>query len=277
MALMLAALLSVPAIVGQWATSVLGNNANFVATLTPLASDPAVQEAVATQIGRQVTDSVGLGDILGQALQEAVATSVEALLQTPIFATTWEAATSAAQRVLIAGLRGDGGLDASGEAVTLDLSPVLEQVRDGLVDQGLTAAETADVPEVRIALPLVAAETVRQGQTFYKYVAPVAHWLPWVVAALLISALALARRRPRMLALVGLVGAGSALLVSLLLGVGGAQFSQALGGTAMDSVSVTIFDHIVGGLSRYWPGQLLAGVALVVIGVAWSLWEGRRD
>lgn len=274
--LTLAALLSLPAVVGYWAVNTLGNTANFVAVTAPLAADQQVQNVVSAQVSKQVVGSLGLGDVLGDALTKAVDSVVLGVLDTAAFAQVWSGAMAGAQRALMAGLSGNG-ITAEGDNVTLDLSPVLAGVRQGLLDRGLSPAETSDVPKLQITLDMIDADAMRSAQAVYRVVWPVAPVLPWLAGLLLIAAVALARRRGRMVVGAGLVVAGSALLVSVLVGVGGAAFARSVGNKPLAPISGIIYDQLMSGLTRWWPGQLIAGVAIVVLGLAWWLWSAHRD
>lgn len=274
--LTLAAVLSVPAIIGYWAVNTLGNTANFVAVTAPLAADQRVQEVVSAQVSQQVVSSLGLGDVLGDALTQAVDSVVMGVLDTAAFARVWTSAMAGAQRALIAGLSGDG-VSAQGESVTVDLSPLLAEVRAGLVAKGLTRAETAELPQLEIQLDVLDATTLRRAQASYRLLRPVAAFLPWAAVALLVAAVVLARRRARMLFGVGLVVAGSALLVSLVVAIGGAAFNDALSGRPLAPLSGPVYDQLVSSLTSWWPKQLIGGAVLAVAGLGAWFWTGRAN
>lgn len=146
----LAVLVFALAVPATWARRTLLNTDRYVATVAPLASDPAVQEYLARTVTQQVFAALDVQTRLADALQSRaprlaflagpISTGVEGFvkdrLQTVLasqaFATAWEEANRLVHAQLIAALEGGGDtVQVQNGAVVLNLLP--------LVNQGLAA------------------------------------------------------------------------------------------------------------------------------------------
>jgi hypothetical protein len=150
--------------------------------------------------------------------------------------------------------------------VVLDVSDVIDQVKQRLVARGLTFVENAPIPEVDKQIVLFDAPQLRQARTIYAFANPVARWLIWVVAGLYLAALLLSRRRPRMTVTIGVVLAGNALLLALALSIGRQLFIDQLAGTVFGPASSVFFDTLLAYLERAQQVLLWLGLILVVVG-----------
>ena len=105
-----------------------------------------------------------------------------------------------AQQVLVRVLRGEetGAVSVQGDQVVLDVSEVIDQVKQRLVARGLTIVENVPIPDVDKQIVLLDAPQLKQARTIYAFANPLARWLIVVVAGLYLAALLLSRRRPRM-------------------------------------------------------------------------------
>ena len=113
------------AVPGTWVRRTLGDTDRYVATVTPLPSDPAVQEYLAREITTSVFEALGVQERLSTALQDKaprlaflagpIATSIEGFVQekvqelvaTQAFADLWISANRLAQQGVKAVLNGD--------------------------------------------------------------------------------------------------------------------------------------------------------------------------
>jgi hypothetical protein len=109
---------------------------------------------------------------------------------------------------------GDGALRIDTDTVTLDLGPVVEQVKQRLVDEGMGVA--ARIPPVHTNLMLVEAEDIGRVRTYFRLSQLAGTWLPVLSVALLTAGVLLARNRRRAL----IAGAVGFAVATALLGVG---------------------------------------------------------
>jgi hypothetical protein len=166
----LAALLTVPALVSFWGQRTLNDTQRYVDTVGPLVDSPAVQDAIATRvtdaIQRQVDVEAILNDVfagvitdrprlqrlagpLSAAINGLIDRQVREFIASDAFADIWVTANTRAQQALVRLLEGDetGAVSLQGDQVVLDVSDVIDQVKQRLVARGLTFVENAPIPE----------------------------------------------------------------------------------------------------------------------------------
>jgi hypothetical protein len=134
--------------VAVWARNQVTNTDRYVRTVAPLASDPAIQQAIADQITTQIfsyldvkglTDQAvdalaarglrpqvadqlrGLGGSVASGIQGFVRTEVDKIVQSQAFADAWVQANRVAHQALVKALTGQGGetVTVEGDTVTL--------------------------------------------------------------------------------------------------------------------------------------------------------------
>ena len=134
---------------------------------------------------------------LSGAINGLIEREVNAFIASDAFADLWIAVNTRAQQALVQLLNGDesGALSVQNGEVVLDLSAVIEEVKNRLVARGLTVVENVPIPDVDKQIVLLDAPQVEQARTIYAFTNPVAKWLIVAVAALYVAAFFLARRR----------------------------------------------------------------------------------
>jgi hypothetical protein len=157
-------------------------------------------------------------------------------------------------------------VSVQGEQVVLDVSDVIDQVKQRLVARGLTVVQNIPVPDKDRQIVLLDAPQLKQARTIYAFANPLARWLIVVVALLYLAAFLLARRRPRMTVVIGVVLAANALLVDLCLSVGRQLFIDKLAGSDFGPASAVFYDTLLTYLERGWKVLLWLGLILVVAG-----------
>ena len=286
---MLAALLTTPAAIAYWGQRTLTDAQRYVDTVGPLVNSPEVQEAIATKVTDAIQSQVDVEAILNEvfagiisdrprlqqlvgplagAINGLIDREVRAFVASDAFADIWVRVNTRAQQALVRVLEGDesGAVSVQGDQVVLDVSDVITQVQQRLVDRGLTIVENIPIPDVDKQIVLLDAPQLEQARTIYAFANPVARWLILVVAALYLAAFLLARRRPRMTVTIGLVLAANALLVAWALSVGRQLFINELAGTVFGPASSVFYDTLLTYLERGWQVFLWLGVILVVVG-----------
>jgi hypothetical protein len=287
--LVLAALLTTPAAIAYWGQRTLNDTQRYVDTVGPLVDSPEVQDAIATTvtdaIEKQVDVEAILDDVfagvitdrprlqrlvgpLAGAINGLIDREVRAFVASDAFADIWVRVNTRAQQALVRVLEGDesGAVSLQGDQVVLDVSDVITQVQQRLVDRGLTIVENIPIPDVDKQIVLLDSPQLRQARTIYAFTNPVARWLILVVAALYLAALLLSSRRPRTTVSIGAVLAANALLVAFSLSVGRQLFINELAGTVFGPASSVFYDTLLAYLERGWKVFLWLGVILVVVG-----------
>lgn len=287
--LFLAVLFTVPSALAFWAHRTLTDTERYVATVGPLVDSPQVQSAIATMvtdaIDQQVDVEAVINDVfsgvitdrprlarlvspLSGAINGLIDRQVQEFVASQAFSDIWVTVNTLGQQRLVRLLEGNdtGAVSLQGDQVVLDVSDVIDQVKSRLVARGLTFAANAPVPNVDKQIVLMEAPRLRQARTIYAVVNPIATWLIVLVAALYVAAFAIARRRSRMAAAIGVALVANALLVALALPVGRQLFINDLAGTSFGPAAADFYDTLLVYLQRGWRVVAWLGVILVVAG-----------
>ncbi|MET9270646.1 hypothetical protein [Kribbella sp. NPDC003557] len=294
--LVLAALLTAPAALAYWGQRTLNDTTRYVNTVGPLVNSPEVQNAIATKVTDTIQEQVDIEALLNdvfsgvitdrprlQRLVGPLAAAINSLIDRQVreflasdeFADLWTAVNTRAQQSLQRILSGDqsGAVSLQGDQVVLDVSEVIDRVKQRLVDRGLTIVQNIPVPNVDKQIVLLEAPQLKQIKNIYAFANPVAKWLIVVVAGLYLVALVLSRRRPRTTVIIGAVLAANALLVALAVSVGRQLFSDALAGTVFAPASRVFYDTLLVYLDR--GRQVLFWLGLILIVVGWFAGANR--
>jgi hypothetical protein len=288
--LVLAAILTVPAAFAYWGQRTINDGQRYVSTVGPLVNSPEVQEAIATKVTDAIESQVDVEALLNQifadvikskphlqalvgplagAVNGLIESQVRAFIASDAFADFWVAANTRAQEALVRVLKGDesGAVSVQGGTLVLDLSDVIDQVKQRLVDRGLTIVEKAPpLPVEDRQIVLLDAPQLKQVQNIYAFANPVAKWLLVAVAVLYLAALMLSRRRPRMTVIIGALLAANSLLVALLLSISRQLFVNHLTGTVFGPASTVFFNQLFSYLERGQRVLLWIGLILVFVG-----------
>ena len=236
----IACVLAPLSVTAAWASMELSDTDQYVDTVAPLADDPAVRSAVAREVTSVVVSELQLQqlttetlDTLAQqenvpprvaaalpALAVPITNGVESFARTQInnvlateqFAALWAEANRIAHQQVVTLLEGNqgGAVSAQNDTITLNLAPVIEQVKQRLVGQGFTLAE--NIPTVDRSFVLVQSDAIGQAQGFYRLLNTLGAWLSVIALALFAAGVYLAGDRRRAL-LRGALGVTAAMVV----------------------------------------------------------------
>jgi len=248
--IVLGCVLSPLAGVAVWARNQVTNTDRYVATVTPLASDPAIQQAVTDQITAQVFTYIdiqalttqvvdalaarvegrglppqaavalqGLAGPVANGVQGFVRTQVERVVQSQAFEDAWIQANRAAHETLVKALTGEGGgsVTIENDTVTLNLGPFIQTVKQRLVAQGFTLAER--IPQVDKSFVLFQSEDITRARSAFNLLNTLGNWLPVVALVLLAIGIYVAKDHRRALVGAALGVAGGMVLLGLALAV----------------------------------------------------------
>jgi hypothetical protein len=244
--IVLACVLAPLSAVTVWASTVMSDTDRYVETVAPLADEPQVQQALSDEVTTVIVEGLDVERLSAEALAALAAQrdrmpprAAELLpalampltegiegfvheragqvLAGPGFSTVWEKVNRASHAQVVAMLEGEDGavLSAGDGSVTVELGPVVELVKQRLVDAGFALA--AQVPAVDRSFVLVSSDAIDHAMGGYSLLTGPGRWLPVVVVALLVAGIAVARDRRRALVrgAAGVAGALVALLVAL--------------------------------------------------------------
>lgn len=292
--LTLLALLCPLAVVATWARDEVGDTDRYVATVTPLASDPAMQKAIANRITEELTTRVDIRQIIlriVEALRQAglgpqaadgletlstplataadnfIATQVDKVVRTDAFATAWDEANREAHAQMVALLTGkESAVSLEGDSVTINLAAFIEVVKERLVDQGFGPA--ARIPEVNASFTVFESDQLPKAQGGFQLLTALARALPIAAIVLLGIALVVSTRKRRTLLAAALVVAGSMLVLGLALNGFRAFYLNAISAEGLSIDAATVFYDTVVRFIRFNLRALLV-LSLAVALVAW--------
>jgi len=232
--------------VAVWARNQVTNTDRYVRTVAPLASDPAIQQAIADQITAQIFTYLDVGGLTTQAvdalaarglpprladqlqglagplasgIQSFVRAEVGKIVQSQAFADAWVQANRVAHQALVKALtgQGDGAVTVEGDTVTLNLAPFIQTVKQRLVEGGFGLA--ARIPQVNASFVLFDVKNLSRARGAFDLLNTLGIWLPIIAIVLLGVGVAVAtdHRRALLGAAVGvavaMVGLGLSLAV----------------------------------------------------------------
>jgi hypothetical protein len=224
----LACILAVLSVVVVFTRNQLLNTDTYVATVAPLASDPAIQTQVAKQVSanliartnvqQRVKDALPsragfLAAPLTSELQAAINQATLKAVQSPQFEKAWTAANRASHTQLVNLLTGSqqGALSSSNGKVTIDLSQVEVEAKKRLDARGITVFDR--VPAVKgVKFVLFQSNQLTRIQGVVRFLNRLAVVLPIITVLCFAGGVALTRNRRR-----GLVRASTGLALSMAL------------------------------------------------------------
>ena len=289
--LLLAALLLGTAVVVRFARSELLDTDRYVATVAPLASDPAVQSAVANRVTNEIMSRVDVPALLQKAAQATNLGDRQAILNLisgPVtssvtgfvhdraldfvrsaeFQKLWTTANRQAHTLVSALLTGQGTdvLKTKGNQIILELGPVIAEVKRRLVADGFALA--GQIPAVNASFAVYDAKKLPEIQGYVRTLERLAFWLPIVALLLLVGAIMLAPNRRRA-ALIGFFMTGiMAVLLLIAISAGRRVYTHQLTGKNLDvAAGLAIYDAV----AKYLILALRALVVVSVVAVIW-LW-----
>ncbi|PZF81294.1 hypothetical protein [Jiangella anatolica] len=291
----LGCLLAIPATAAVWLDSVVTDTDRYVETVGPLARDPDVQRAVTNRVSDRVAQELDVPSVVREA-SDALAnqgagprvTSTLADLAGPIggavdgwvhdqvgtvvasdrFADVWSQANRAAHQAVLTALTGDtqnGAVQVEGNTVSIQLAPIVDDVKQRLADAGFSRASS--IPSADVQLTLFQSDDVEKAQGALRLLDRLGTWLPVVALALIAAGVIVARGRRRALIGAGIGLAAAMLLLGAALTIARPVYLTALPPSVDDAAAGAVFDQIV-SLLRTSLRMVLA-VGLVVALVAW--------
>ncbi|WP_157156955.1 hypothetical protein [Diaminobutyricimonas sp. LJ205] len=291
--LTLSCVLAPVTIAAVWASTQVSDTDRYVETVSPLIDEPSVQadltdavtEVIFTHVDLEAVTDEALGAVsdLGlapraqaalQALQQPLISGIEDFVHTRVaglissqqFATVWDQANEIAHTQLLNLLEGTqgGAISAQSDTITVNLGPIVAQVKERLIADGFDLA--SNIPEVDVSYELVESDAVTQAQTAYRLLTALSIWLPIITLILFVAGVLLARYRSRAVMFGALGILASMLALGIALAVARIVYLQALPGTVLSSESAgMVYDTLVRFLR---DGLRLVAVLALVVAIA---------
>jgi hypothetical protein len=285
--------------VAVWTRNQVTDTERYIATVSPLASDPAIQAAVADQITAKVFSYIDIQGLTTQALDALaerglpprladqlqafavpIANGVRSftrdqvgkVVQSDAFADAWIQANRVAHDALVKALTGEGGgaVTVENDTVSVNLAPFIETVKQRLVDGGFTVA--ARVPAVDASFVLFQSDDIPRARTAFNLLNTLGVWLPVVALVLLGIGVYVARDHRRALVAAALGVAAGMVLLALGLAVFRSVYLDAVPATVLphDAAAVA-YDTIV----RFLRAGLRTVLVLALVVAAGAFLSGQ--
>lgn len=210
--LVLVALLTPLSALAVWADREMGDTESYVATMAPLAADPAVQNAVADRITDEAMAKFDAG-LFHEGVRNLLHEAVFSFSGTDAYKTAWNTVNRAAHTAVEQALTSDNG-----DSVSMDLGPVFAQVKQQLSDEGVPFAD--HIPVERTPITILESDKLGVAREVFDGLQIAGVWLPVATLLLAVAALLLAARRVRALTGLGLALAAGGALLRLVVTIG---------------------------------------------------------
>ncbi|MCX5229621.1 hypothetical protein ABZY16_37385 [Streptomyces sp. NPDC006553] len=282
-------------IVAAWTSDIVGDTDRYVSTVAPLASDADVQAAVANRVTGAVMEHIDLENLLegvapeqrpllakalgklGDSLQSAVSSFVhdkaQEVVASDAFETVWTDANRAVHTSVVRALTGsgDGAVQINNDTVTVDLAPVIDRVKERLVDAGLTVA--GKIPEVHTDFTVVKSDDIGKVKTGFRLLQVMGLWLPVLALLLVVAGVLLSTHRRRTVIVSAIAVAVAALVLGIALTVFRTVYLNALPDTVSQPAAGSVYDALIHFLRT--TVRMVVTLGLVVALAAWLTGPSR--
>ena len=280
------------ALLTVWIRDIALDTDRYVATVAPLATDPAIQDAAVNRISKaadvrvdgaraaaelagwlhsqglppRATAAVrGLGPQIESATDNAVNKVVTRVVHGDAFPTVWKNANRRAHNAVVHALTGEGrgAVGVSDGTVTLDVGTVVDQVKGELVAAGLSPAEK--IPDVNKQLVLFQSDQLGKIRKGAHALDVIGNWFPVLVVLIGAGGVLLARRKRRALARTALGAAFACLVVAIGLVVARHYYLDHLPAQVQsEAAAAAVFDTLLHFLRVSLRTAIVLGVVIAL-------------
>jgi hypothetical protein len=276
-------------VVAIWTANQVSDTNRYVANVTPLIQDPAIQNALTDKITNEIITQINVpglasdasalltarglprvADLLNSfsgsinsALQGFVHGQVHKMVTGPRMESLWVQANRLAHQQLVAALsgRGPSSVSVQNGQVTLDLAPFIQLAKQRLADRGLTIVNK--IPIVHVTLALFPSRDLVKAQTAYRLINNLKIVLPILTLLLLGVGIYIARGHRRATIGAGLGLAASMLVLgALLLIVRGTYLNAVPNGVVPSDAAAAAFDILVRFIKIALRALLVVGLVV---------------
>lgn len=256
-----------------WVDLEIDDTDRYLAAVSPLAHDPAVRDTVSTRITDEAMKQIDVG-LLQDTLEDFLHESVLSFTTTEAFQRAWDTANRSAHDAVTAALHGDGG-----DAVTIDLAPVIEQIKQELLDDGVPFADR--IPVEKTSITVLSADRADELRDSFQWLRYCSVWpaVGTVVLLVLVLGLAFVRGGARAGAVAAAVVGGGlvlgAIVLRILVAVGRDRVLDEVPGSDLDAAAA-VYDAVTASLRTTVWIVVPVGAVLLVGGVLGRILLDRR-
>ncbi|MEV0741308.1 hypothetical protein AB0I51_36455 [Streptomyces sp. NPDC050549] len=275
-----------------WVHDIVLDTDRYVATVKPLASDPAIEDAARNRIvqavdvrvdGKRATAELaawlqsqglpptaaravrGLAPQLDAAVTGAADKVATRFVRSDRFEKVWTSANRAAHAAVVHALtgKGRGAVGVEEGTVTLDVGTAVDRVKQELVDAGVSPA--ANIPDVDKQMVLFKSDQLKRMQNAAHALDVAGTWMPVLTVVLGAAGVFLAYGRRRALAKTALGAAGAALIVAIGLVVARHYYLDHLPPQVQsEAAAAAVFDHLLHFLRVTLRTVIVLGVVVAL-------------
>lgn len=284
-----ATLLTPVAVIGHWGHQTIANPQRYIETVGPLAENPEIQQAVSDTVSNAIIEQIDTSDLasglvgalipnerLSDLLSGPIKAGIDGLIRTGVdkfvssnaFQEAWVKINEAAQKGFIAALTGDptGPVQLVGDELVLNISSLLQEVQQNLVDDGIDVAGLVTIPDSDAQVVLLNSPELAQARAIYGLASPFLSVILLLTAALFTLSVLLATRRARTTVAVGITVVAWSLALNYLLGRAEDSFVNAFKGSLFEAAATAFYQQLLTYLLLAVQGLLLLGAVVIVLG-----------
>lgn len=279
-------------VIGVWVVTTVTETDRYVATVAPLATDPAVKEKLEEVLVAEVMEAITagepmvrageqleqegappaliallprLGGAISAAIEGQVTTLVTQAVESPTFEAAWESANREAHEELIAVLSGESELIGASDdgQVSIRLAALASTLRAELeaADVGLGVP----IPELTASFPIMQTEQLERAQGSYQTIGKVGALLPWLTAVVIALAVLTANRRRRVGLIISLGAAAGLVVVMLAARIGQSVAVDGLPGDESPQAAEAVLTIVLDPLRDSVRITVLVGIAIALV------------
>jgi hypothetical protein len=275
-------------VLAVWTANQVSDTGRYVANMTPLIKDPAIQNALTNKITNEIVTRIdikartdqaaaelsqkgftqiggllkGVSGSLVSGVQGFVHSGIHKIITSPRMANAWVQVNRVAHQALVAALSGrgskNGAVGVGNSQVTLNLAPLITVAKQDLVARGLTIA--GKIPVVHATFPLFPSKNLVKAQKAYRLVNDLKIVLPIAALVLLGLGVLAARGHRRALIGAGLGFAASMLVLGAGLAIARAIYLNSVPASASPDAVAAAFDILVRFIRTALRTLLVAGL-----------------
>lgn len=257
-------------VVAVWGANQVSNTDRYLANISPLISQPAVQNALTDRISTAVSKQIHVQRLTNQVAAQlshrgltrlgsllstfsgSIASGVAGVIHSTVATIIrgaqvrrlWIQGNRLIHEQLVLALSGKkSAITVSNGQVVVGLGPIVNEVKHNLAARGLTIVNK--LPPVNPTFPLFSAKYLVKAQTLYRVLTALKWILPFLALACLAAGVYVARRHRRALVGVGLGLAASMIVLGVALAIARTLYLNKLPVTVNAAAGAVAFDTLV--------------------------------
>jgi hypothetical protein len=248
-------------VVTLWLRNEILSTEDYVRTVAPLARNEAIVNALATRVTDELFARVDVEELakdnlpsritflagpLSDALESFTQQATLRFFQSDEFQTLWDDVNRVAHNQVVKALTGEGNVVTTADGrVTLDLTPIVEQLRTRLDDRGITIFDSLPIGTLALRYTLFDSEDLHYAQTGVRLLNTLRWVLPVLIVGCAAAGIYLAANRRRALLRFGLGVMVGALVLGFGLALGRGIYLNALPDDASQAANSAAFEIVV--------------------------------